>query len=289
MADAAPEAGEDGPRFVVLRGRKKGRLVPVEGGALVLTRRTGAGAMNDPEVSSRHAEVVKTPAGYLIRDLQSTNGTFVNGRSIQEAILASGDEVVVGRTVLRWEAGVDRGPELSPPRPERLGMWAPTMELDPRQESRRSARNMAAGPWAQLAGIEATPLIIEDTRAPLSDVEGYELMDVNATGLPLKVPPRVQVILEIVEGPEKGRVVTFTRGEVTIGRYGTDVVVKDSDISRAHATIYVFGQDQIFIRDLKSTNGTFVNGVRVRFSKVQSGDTVVVGRSLIHLIVRRVS
>lgn len=277
------------PQLVIIRGAKKGRVLPVEGDSLLLTRRHGPGALHDPEVSGRHAEVIRTPAGHLIRDLKSTNGTYLNGRSVQEAILSPGDELVVGRTVLRWESGQKEVSEPSGPPPVREaqpGAWAPTLEFDPRPDSPRAASTTLTGPWAQLAGVEATPLIMEEDRAPLSDVRGFELLDIAATGLEMKVPHGTSVILEVIEGPEKGRVVTFTKGEMTLGRYGTDIVIKDSDISRLHAIMYVFGQDQIFIRDMQSTNGTFVNGVRVRFARVQSGDTLVLGRSLVHLVVR---
>ena len=293
VAEPSPVEPAGIPQLVIIRGAKKGRVLPLDGDSLLLTRRQGPGALHDPEVSSRHAEVIKTPAGFLVRDLKSTNGTYVNGRSVQEAILAPGDEVVVGRTVLRWEAAQA---EIAPPAPRpaearrggdaMAGAWSPTREFDPRPGSPRAGATTLTGPWAQLAGVEATPLIMEEDRAPLSDVRGFELLELAATGMDLKVPHGTSVILEVIEGPEKGRVVTFTKGEMNIGRYGTDIVIKDSDISRLHAIVYVFGQDQIFIRDMQSTNGTFVNGVRVRFARVQSGDTLVLGRSLIHLVVR---
>lgn len=278
-------AGGPSPRLIIIRGARKGEVIPFEGEPITLARSKGEGALLDREVSSRHAEVVQTPAGVLLRDLRSTNGTFLNGRSIQEALLAPGDEIVVGRTLLRWESGSTRREE--PGESSRaLGVWAPTVEFDPKKLG-KSGAGSSAGPWAQVAEIDESPIVIEEGRSPLSDVRGYELFDISAAGLGLKVPQRCTMMLEVVEGPEKGRVVTFTKGELSLGRYGTDVVIKDSDISRLHSIIYAFGQDQIFIRDMKSTNGTFVNGVRIRFSRVQSGDTVVVGRSLVHLVVRR--
>src|SRR5690554_3102680 len=46
-------------------------------------------------VSREHAEIVKHGSGFLIRDLNSTNGTFVNGEKIQEQPLLDGDTIKI--------------------------------------------------------------------------------------------------------------------------------------------------------------------------------------------------
>jgi len=53
-------------------------------------------------VSRRHAILVPRPGGARILDDRSANGTFVNGRRIQQADLCDGDVIVVGRVVLRY-------------------------------------------------------------------------------------------------------------------------------------------------------------------------------------------
>lgn len=56
-----------------------------------------------PAVSRRHAQITETPAGWLLRDLSSENGTYVNGQRVSERLLADGDRVQFGtsRFVLR--------------------------------------------------------------------------------------------------------------------------------------------------------------------------------------------
>ena len=54
----------------------------------------------DNTVSRHHAEILKTPKGYLIQDLGSYNKTSVNGRSVDSAYLAHGDRIQVGTTRL---------------------------------------------------------------------------------------------------------------------------------------------------------------------------------------------
>src|SRR5581483_11201625 len=58
----------------------------------------GRGAQNefrilDTEVSRNHAEIVKTPEGFVITDRNSSNGTFVNGQQIRSKTLVNGDQI----------------------------------------------------------------------------------------------------------------------------------------------------------------------------------------------------
>lgn len=61
--------------------------------------------VNDPNVSRRHAEVRRSDdgAGAVVHDLQSTNGTRVNGTPVRDHRLMDGDEITVGTTTMRYE------------------------------------------------------------------------------------------------------------------------------------------------------------------------------------------
>lgn len=58
----------------------------------------------DPNVSRKHAEIRPSGAGYVVVDLGSTNGTRVNGGTVNERKLTDGDVIAVGTTRLRFEA-----------------------------------------------------------------------------------------------------------------------------------------------------------------------------------------
>jgi hypothetical protein len=58
----------------------------------------------DPTVSKRHLELRRKGGEVTLLDLGSTNGTRVNGVAVRERILADGDEISLGATVLRYEA-----------------------------------------------------------------------------------------------------------------------------------------------------------------------------------------
>jgi len=58
----------------------------------------------DDTVSRHHADMSNMPNVCELRDNNSANGTFVNGKRIQSIILRNGDEVRFGETVMRFEA-----------------------------------------------------------------------------------------------------------------------------------------------------------------------------------------
>lgn len=73
-------------------------------------------------------------------------------------------------------------------------------------------------------------------------------------------------------------------GEVVVGRSGElDMVLVEDMVSRRHAKITVTN-GQIFIQDLGSTNGSFVNGERIKRSKLSEGDRVLIGTSIIKVV-----
>ncbi len=73
--------------------------------------------------------------------------------------------------------------------------------------------------------------------------------------------------------------------QLVIGRSSElDIVLVEDMVSRKHAKITMTG-GKITIEDLGSTNGTFVNGEKVRLSRLKEGDRILVGTSILKLIV----
>jgi FOG: FHA domain len=72
--------------------------------------------------------------------------------------------------------------------------------------------------------------------------------------------------------------------EIVIGRSSDlDMVLVEDMVSRKHAKISV-SDDQIIIQDLGSTNGTFVNGERIKKTRLRENDRILVGTSILKLI-----
>ena len=73
-------------------------------------------------------------------------------------------------------------------------------------------------------------------------------------------------------------------GEVVIGRSSElDMVLVEDMVSRRHAKISVEGGD-IFLEDLGSTNGSFVNGEKITRTKLAEGDRILIGTSIIKVV-----
>jgi hypothetical protein len=74
-----------------------------------------------------------------------------------------------------------------------------------------------------------------------------------------------------------GRTVPVGGDDLLIGRFGTDLDVDDRGVSRVHARISRSAQGGWTLTDLGSTNGTYLNGVRVRSAELHDGDEIRIG------------
>ncbi|MFM7207546.1 MAG: ATP-binding protein [Planctomycetaceae bacterium] len=91
------------PSLFVIQGRDRGSRFEFHAnqGAVSIGREAGnAVQVDDNEVSRRHAEIRRVGESFVLGDLKSSNGTFVNDARVERAELASGDRIRVGRTVL---------------------------------------------------------------------------------------------------------------------------------------------------------------------------------------------
>ncbi len=68
-------------------------------------------SLHDTEISRCHAQVKSEQGKYVLTDLNSSNGTYVNGESIRSRELKNGDQIQVGRTVLLFSQTLDRAAE----------------------------------------------------------------------------------------------------------------------------------------------------------------------------------
>ncbi len=93
------------PSLFVFRGNDQGLRFELSTDTVGVGRDTANDVqIHDTEVSRRHAELRRSGLSYLLVDLESSNGTFVNGRRITTHSLASGDQVQVGGTQLLYTA-----------------------------------------------------------------------------------------------------------------------------------------------------------------------------------------
>jgi len=90
-------------RFLVIKGPDRGESISLAAGPLTLGSGSGSDVLlSDPTVSRRHLQTEPHGQGLVVRDLGSTNGSFVQGARFQELTLGFGAEVTIGQTVLKY-------------------------------------------------------------------------------------------------------------------------------------------------------------------------------------------
>lgn len=144
--------------------------------------------LNDKAVSGRHCVVVTILQDSFLEDLDSTNGTIVNGKQVTKHPLANGDLITLGRNTLKYE-GEQAGAEDD---------FEKTMILKPGQYGAAfdSQVNKATAPVAAAAPVPAT------AAAPAKPVLGK---------------------LRVATGPNAGKELELSKALTTIGRPGVQV------------------------------------------------------------------
>ena len=90
-----------------------------------------------------------------------------------------------------------------------------------------------------------------------------------------------RVMLRVADGPDQGAQIQAARARLTIGRSAVnDLVLTDTSISGLHAELMV-GPGGVLLRDLGSTNGSFIHGVRVKEAWIEPGMTMLLGKTAI--------
>jgi transcriptional regulator with GAF, ATPase, and Fis domain len=89
------------PKLIVIAGTLKGAIFEIEDEEVTLGRdASNRVRLVDPSVSRRHSSVKKEGEQFKIKDLDSFNGTFVNGVPVSEQPLEHGDQIAIGNVLL---------------------------------------------------------------------------------------------------------------------------------------------------------------------------------------------
>jgi len=85
--------------------------------------------------------------------------------------------------------------------------------------------------------------------------------DLHKAGI-VELPKDKRFALAVIQGAATGQIFQITKTRTTLGRSGADINLDDPEASRQHAAVDVLG-DHAIVRDLGSTNGTFVDLERI--------------------------
>lgn len=174
------------PFLRVVTGLQAGASFPLDKAEITVGRGPENDiTLKDDMVSQRHAKITVRPDAVIIDDLESTNGTIVNGREVHSCILKNGDRILLGSTELLFTSS---GAEAFPP---------PTGRK--RKKSLPVMMGVIGAMLLVVAGLTVALLILraretaQDKTPPSVEV----IRPVNGSRLELPISPEAAVALEI--------------------------------------------------------------------------------------------
>ena len=262
--------------------------------------------VSDPRASRRHALIQRDGDRFWLEDLGSTNGTYHNGIRIRERTpLQDGDSIRVGATEftfsLRPGAGepgvttlIHRLDDPEPPPAGGVTRLIQALDQPSGEGSRSPAHSPPLTPSPPPASGRGVPEGrgegslgpgVRAGRRGIPEGRGEDqgtgdltslIRGLDATSARLGI----RLLLRAVAGPAAGTVFAVGPEGATLGRDADNpIAIADPELSRQHARIEYTGGGFV-LRDLDSTNGVRLNGVRLREPRVvHAGDTIEVGSS----------
>lgn len=92
------------PRVVVISGTEAGAAYPIKGTLSFGRAESNTVVLRDAKASRQHAQIQQQGNEYVLIDLNSSNGTHVNGQRVEEHVLSNGDEIQIGDFILQFQA-----------------------------------------------------------------------------------------------------------------------------------------------------------------------------------------
>ncbi|MEU5364308.1 FHA domain-containing protein [Streptomyces sp. NPDC005925] len=234
---------------------------------------------DDARVSWRHATVGFNGRSWVVEDHGSTNGTFMQGRRIQQLEIAAATVLNLGNATegprVTFSGSAAAAPQAQPqqqfPQPQQAHH---SQQAHQPQQPPYGAQGANAG-WAQQTPPQQAP-------QPQPQQPAAHIPQQQAPGGGAGAPP--------VHGDRSPTTFhQFALGRVMrIGRaLENDLVVSDLQVSRNHAEFHATPDGRLEIRDLGSHNGTYVNGQPIAKGGSQllgPADIVGVGHSTFRIV-----
>ncbi|MEZ4458271.1 MAG: FHA domain-containing protein [bacterium] len=257
-----------------------------------------------PMVSGWHARIALVNKRYVLEDLNSTNGTTVNGHRVKRVWLSPGDEVGLGSYVFTLNQDITRrllpdadarptqGVELPKGflKPIVIGRDADCdIVLDSPQISRKHAKLTWLGSAWRAEDLQSSNGLAVNDRANTVEQANVGWDDVLFMGSYRFPVARLRDFLDPGQTAGDAGTMALPPGKdvVTIGRGpDNDIVIDAPQISRHHARLIRSGAN-VWVEDLDSANGTFIDGKRIRREKLVSGQTLSFGSYAVRLDLAR--
>lgn len=263
----------------VLVGRNEGKEHILDKDVNVLGRDELAEVplFGDVSVARQHAIIERVGGRFRLRDAGSPTGTLVNGQRVGEALLRDGDRIQIGRATLIFYEKATASPLRRPVDQPRAPAVRPPTVAPHLCPFCGQTKDPMTGLCACSVETPAEPVL---RPPPLYEAEPGEARwsEPSAAGAATGTGAEAGATLVVLAGPYTGQSYSLANGVLTIGRDPAAQIAfpADATTSRRHATIEWDGSAYV-LRDLGSTNGTFVNGARVTEQRLRPGDQIRIG------------
>ncbi len=225
---------------------------------------------DDARVSWRHASIRCSGQSWVLEDLGSTNGTYVQGQRVQQTDVGPGSTVNLGNAT--------DGPRLTftAPQPAMAeGRQAPAAGQAAPPQRHPAAEWAGQPPAQQIPSQDAPPQFAQAAaQAHVPQQQGRNGQHGQQPAAPAAGGDRPTTFHRLAVG----RVMRIGRA------LENELVVSDLRVSRHHAEFHAHPDGRHEIVDLGSHNGTYVNGQPVERQFIGSGDIVGVGHSTFRLV-----
>jgi pSer/pThr/pTyr-binding forkhead associated (FHA) protein len=270
----------------------------------------------DKKISGTHCKFIISGNDVYIEDLNSTNGTFIGSHRVtQRHPLENLDEIVVGLSKLSV-AIIEQSSDFKAKSPAKAPAPIEVIEdesleiLTPLEDDELIVDESMGDSEATRAKIDTSSATDdEEVELPPQDavyretgirriedliqgeMESFLAPDAESgegeTSTARIGVPKIKVNLSIRRSPEGGSNAVCTKPVTTLGRKDVDIRVNDLDCSRKHTAIEIVAGEKAFVRDLASTNGTYVNGKRVAYQELKNGDLLQIGQTIFEISIER--
>jgi len=195
--------------------------------------------LEDTTVSRKHAKIYKTVEGYVIKNLSITNPIEVNNNRVDEYLLEEDDKIKIGDTIFTFTS-----------------LEAKDVKEEPIED-------------------------IEEERYRVKEPTDETIFEETEEDLPIPMVIDAPFILKVISGANAGS--EFGMDKVKsyiIGKDSSscDLIFSDLSVSKQNTKITIDENGSIFVEDLKSKNGTYVNNKKIEEkTQITSQDLITVG------------
>lgn len=246
-------------KFIAEDGPLKGLELPLEDGTSWTIGRDPEFCellVEDASVSRRHVLCTKSDDGIIVENLSETNKTYINDQEIvNPQLLQDSDFLKIGSGSFRFYAGRENESENDNNIKQEInGNQTMQLQQDNDNENEGEIENNAVGAKNEDDEYEKEDSIFQEGDTGSSSDLANINFDYSETG---------RFLLKVISGLNNGAEFAMqTDKSYVIGSdsFASDIIFNDNSVSRQHVKLTIDPENNIFIEDLKSRNGTLVNG-----------------------------